>query len=298
MRTAHAALLAAVLAWPATAAQRQQEESAAVPAPGGPPAATAPAAPPPAVVRLVPARRLVGRRLLDAAGEPLGEVRMLTVDLAEHRVRHLLVREPAEKTDKLRPVPWEVLRPIPAQGALRSEVVRDALAKPPLYEPGQLAALTGPAANAAIRDFYGLPKGAAAGTPARPLMLLDGDGLATLEAPGQAPERPPARDAAGDRVLAPDGAALGHVDEVMIEPATGAVPFVLMARGGFLGLGQEWVPVPLSALAWDAEAGGYRLQGAPRKLAGHPREAEPPRRVRREDLEELRRRFEPAAPQR
>lgn len=41
---------------------------------------------------------------------------------------------------------------------------------------------------------------------------------------------------------------LGSVHDVILDPASGAVSYVLVARGGFLGLGEEYVAVPWEQL--------------------------------------------------
>lgn len=45
-----------------------------------------------------------------------------------------------------------------------------------------------------------------------------------------------------------DDETLGSVHDVVLDPATGSVSYVLVARGGFLGLGEEYVAVPWERL--------------------------------------------------
>lgn len=60
-------------------------------------------------------------------------------------------------------------------------------------------------------------------------------------------------------VFARNGNTIGHVDQVMIDVDRGQVAFVLLQRGGFLGLNPSWYAVPIEALAWAPYQGAYRL---------------------------------------
>jgi sporulation protein YlmC with PRC-barrel domain len=51
------------------------------------------------------------------------------------------------------------------------------------------------------------------------------------------------------RVKSPQGEDLGKIEEVMIDMEIGRVAYAILSFGGFLGLGDKWVPVP-----WDAVA--------------------------------------------
>jgi sporulation protein YlmC with PRC-barrel domain len=51
------------------------------------------------------------------------------------------------------------------------------------------------------------------------------------------------------RVKSPQGEDLGKIEEVMIDMEAGRVAYAVLSFGGFLGLGNKWVPVP-----WDAVA--------------------------------------------
>ena len=66
---------------------------------------------------------------------------------------------------------------------------------------------------------------------------------------------------------------LGQIDEVLIDPDTGQVRFVILEVGGFLGLGATRVAVPLSAFQitqegntskWVLDADKEKLKSAPK----------------------------------
>jgi hypothetical protein len=49
------------------------------------------------------------------------------------------------------------------------------------------------------------------------------------------------------QVKSPQGEDLGKIEEIMIDMEVGHVAYAILSFGGFLGLGNKWVPVP-----WDA----------------------------------------------
>ena len=49
------------------------------------------------------------------------------------------------------------------------------------------------------------------------------------------------------RVKSPQGEDLGKIEEIMIDMELKRIAYAVLSFGGFLGLGDKWVPVP-----WDA----------------------------------------------
>jgi sporulation protein YlmC with PRC-barrel domain len=77
----------------------------------------------------------------------------------------------------------------------------------------------------------------------------------------------------GTHVKNPQGQDLGQIDEVLIDPDTGQVRFVILDVGGFLGLGSTKVAVPLGAFQitqegdkpkWVLDADQEKLKNAPK----------------------------------
>lgn len=64
-------------------------------------------------------------------------------------------------------------------------------------------------------------------------------------------------------VVNPGGEDLGQVQNFVIDPETGRIAFVLVAFGGFLGLTDKWIAIPLEVLRWDIEK-GYFFMDVPR----------------------------------
>ncbi|MEF2552930.1 PRC-barrel domain-containing protein [Aurantimonas sp. A2-1-M11] len=79
----------------------------------------------------------------------------------------------------------------------------------------------------------------------------------------------------GTAVYNTDGDHLGHIHDLVIGKQDGQVKYAIMSFGGFLGIGEEYHPLPWHVLKYDERQGGYvvgitldQLQGAPRYAAG------------------------------
>lgn len=74
----------------------------------------------------------------------------------------------------------------------------------------------------------------------------------------------------GSAVFTAQGDKLGHVEDVMLHKLSGKVAYAVVSCGGFLGLGEKYLPVPWSLLSYDAERKGYVLPADRRQLEGAP----------------------------
>ena len=79
----------------------------------------------------------------------------------------------------------------------------------------------------------------------------------------------------GTAVYNPQGDQMGHIKTVMINKRNGRVAYAVMSFGGFLGIGEDYHPLPWDVLTYDTRYGGYvvdldrnRLANAPRYAAG------------------------------
>jgi hypothetical protein len=71
-------------------------------------------------------------------------------------------------------------------------------------------------------------------------------------------------------VVARNGNTVGRIDQVLLDPEHGEVAFVLLERGGFLGLSPSWFALPVEALAWAPNGNGYRLTVNEQLLSSEP----------------------------
>jgi hypothetical protein len=95
----------------------------------------------------------------------------------------------------------------------------------------------------------------------------------TTYAAGQRPAHPlvPAGRVNGKRVFNTVGDKLGEVEDVAIDKLSGQVAYAILSFGGFLGLGEDYFPVPWSLLTFDPELGGFVIPFDKEELKDAPR---------------------------
>jgi PRC-barrel domain len=74
----------------------------------------------------------------------------------------------------------------------------------------------------------------------------------------------------GTSVYNIEGERLGEIHDVMLDKRSGKIAYAIMSFGGFLGIGEQYHPLPWATLKYDTRQGGYvvgltkeQLQGAP-----------------------------------
>ena len=75
----------------------------------------------------------------------------------------------------------------------------------------------------------------------------------------------------GTEVYNKDGEKLGHIDSIMLDKREGGVAYVVMSFGGFLGIGEEYHPLPWKALTYDNEQDAYVVRLSKEQLHAAPR---------------------------
>lgn len=75
----------------------------------------------------------------------------------------------------------------------------------------------------------------------------------------------------GADLRTPDDAKLGEIDDIVLDPQRQTIAYVLVARGGFLGLGRELVAVRWSDLRATDDHEIYVLDVTPDAFAAAPR---------------------------
>jgi len=71
-----------------------------------------------------------------------------------------------------------------------------------------------------------------------------------------------------------DGEYLGSIKRVMIDKVSGQVRYAVMSFGGFLGIGEQYHPLPWNTLKYDTTQDAYVVQLDRRQLEGAPTIAE------------------------
>jgi sporulation protein YlmC with PRC-barrel domain len=78
----------------------------------------------------------------------------------------------------------------------------------------------------------------------------------------------------GTAVYRPSGEQIGEIDRVMIDKRSGKVSFAIMSFGGFLGIGEDYYPLPWSALTYNERLGGYEVNVTEQQLKSAPHYSE------------------------
>lgn len=75
----------------------------------------------------------------------------------------------------------------------------------------------------------------------------------------------------GTAVHGPDGERIGSVYTLMIDKQSGQVSYAVVSFGGFLGIGDDYYPLPWKSFEYDTNLGGYRTSITPQQLDKAPR---------------------------
>jgi hypothetical protein len=75
----------------------------------------------------------------------------------------------------------------------------------------------------------------------------------------------------GTAVYGPDDRKIGTVQRVMLDKISGKVAYAVVSFGGFLGMGEDYYPMPWAKLDYDTSLGGYRVDITEERLKGAPK---------------------------
>jgi len=74
----------------------------------------------------------------------------------------------------------------------------------------------------------------------------------------------------GTNVYNMQGESLGSIHDVMLGKRTGQVVYAVLSFGGFLGMGQNYHPVPWKKLTYSERFGGYMINLDKQQLEAAP----------------------------
>jgi len=75
----------------------------------------------------------------------------------------------------------------------------------------------------------------------------------------------------GTAVYGADQKKIGTLERVMIDKISGKVAYAVLSFGGFLGMGEDYYPVPWATLKYDQNLGGYLVDLTRDKLDKAPK---------------------------
>ena len=75
----------------------------------------------------------------------------------------------------------------------------------------------------------------------------------------------------GTPVFRSDHKRIGSIKRLMLDKKRGTVAYAVMSFGGFLGIGDDYYPLPWALLTYDEELGGYKVDVTDEQLQGAPK---------------------------
>jgi len=75
----------------------------------------------------------------------------------------------------------------------------------------------------------------------------------------------------GTPVYRSNGERVGQIERVMIDKLTGKVAYAVMSFGGFMGIGEDYYPLPWSLLTYNPRLEGYEVNVGEQQLKGAPK---------------------------
>src|SRR4029453_2590372 len=77
----------------------------------------------------------------------------------------------------------------------------------------------------------------------------------------------------GTPVYRSNGERVGQIERIMIDKLSGKVAYAVMSFGGFLGIGEDYYPLPWSLLTYNPRLEGYEVNVSEQQLKGAPKYA-------------------------
>jgi sporulation protein YlmC with PRC-barrel domain len=75
----------------------------------------------------------------------------------------------------------------------------------------------------------------------------------------------------GTPVYRSNGERVGEIKRIMIDKITGKVAYAVMSFGGFMGIGEDYYPLPWSLLSYNPDLEGYEVNLSENQLKNAPR---------------------------
>lgn len=75
----------------------------------------------------------------------------------------------------------------------------------------------------------------------------------------------------GTAVYDPNEARIGSVEKLILEKQSGRVSYAVLSFGGFLGIGEDYYPVPWAMLTYDEHLGGFRVNITKEQVENAPK---------------------------
>jgi len=263
-------------------------------------------------ISIMAANDLIGREVWDKDYNSVGTLQYMLIRPDTGRVVLALIGsdDSLASQKQFTAVPWDTLNADVWYGrfspGLTLKVSHDKFSKATRWGIDRLTEMTTPVNRQQTFEYFGIadPDGATAGkdgatgskdrsTASKDTATASNDvphvfiGRGTITRAG-APALLAENQLRGIPVQTKLGGDLGNVDEVVIDLAHGRVAYVLLARGGYLGSGEEWIAAPIQAFEWHGLSATVDMSADDfKRLKGLDRTAYVPQWVREKDLKSL-----------
>lgn len=220
--------------------------------------------------------------VLDQSNQQVGTVKDLVLDLKNLKIEYIILNLTQSTNNSQQViVPWSLFQMNTSgtqnshtgtpENALIFNGDQQKLSGAPQFNPDTLPQIGQPAGNwdASVRSYWGI--GSSANIPGTP--VPSGTPIA-----GQQSENTGLQGVIlASQVLAyhvdgPNGQHIAQVNDLILDPSTGNLQYVLITITGIPGLSSnEVVPVPLRALSWNPQNQTINLNVPPQVLLGAPK---------------------------
>ena len=75
----------------------------------------------------------------------------------------------------------------------------------------------------------------------------------------------------GTPVYRSNGEKVGKIERIMVDKFSGKVAYAVMSFGGFMGMGEDYYPLPWSVLKYNPRLDGYEVNISEQQLKGAPK---------------------------
>ena len=75
----------------------------------------------------------------------------------------------------------------------------------------------------------------------------------------------------GTAVYRSNGDRVGQIERIMLDKLSGKVAYAVMSFGGFMGIGEDYYPLPWSLLTYNPTLEGYEVNIGEQQLKGAPK---------------------------
>lgn len=196
---------------------------------------------------------VLGADVRNLEGENLGEIDDLVINPASGQIEYaaLSFGGVLGMGDKLFAVPWSVLSSTHDDDGEHKHFVlsipKERLEKSPGFPKDNWPDVSTPEWSDTIKKYY------ADDIRGRPVPMDSGEDAGKAIAANKTFHLMRASDLKGCEVETQDGSDAGEISEVVIDPSSGRIPYVILSDGGFLGFGTDKYAVPWKACGFTVD---------------------------------------------